>query len=157
MVNEVGSLPASVNAMRIENNGIARITSTSSAAVPAVHGCRCTTRLQRYQKPRTVVGRPVCSRPGRCQRSMARPQNPSSAGSRVSAEAITSTTPAMADTARPCMNGRFIRNRPHSEMITVHPANSTERPEVACDTVAASRGSRPSTSPWRYRVTMNSA
>ena len=42
-------------------------------------------------------------------------------------------------------------------MITVVPANSTARPEVARDTSMASLGSRRSARPWRYRVTMNRA
>ena len=41
--------------------------------------------------------------------------------------------------------------------MTVVPANTTDRPEVASDTAVASRGSRPSARPCRYRVTMNRA
>ena len=65
------------------------------------------------------------------------------------AASITRTTAAMAPTARPRMNGSCRMNRPSSERITVVPANTTARPEVARDTSAASRGSRPSASPWR--------
>ncbi len=50
-----------------------------------------------------------------------------------------------------------MRNSPKSEITTVPPANMTERPEVISDVTTASRGSRPSKIPWRYRVTMNSA
>ena len=70
---------------------------------------------------------------------------------------MTSTTAAMAPTANPCMKGRLTMKSPSSEMITVHPAKRTARPDVARDCTTAALGSRPSWSPCRYRVTMNRA
>ena len=157
VVSLVGSLPASVKASRIENSGTANNSSTARAARPVVHGWRCTVRLQRYQNPLSDGGAPETRTPGMRRRSIARPAKPNMAGSKVSAAAITRTTAAMALTARPCMNGRLSRNSPHSEMTTVMPANSTARPDVPSETATASRGSRPSDRPCRYRVTMNSA
>ena len=80
---------------------------------------------------------------------MARPVKPSIAGSIVMAASMTSTTAAMAPTARPCMKGSCRTNKPINERITVVPANTTALPEVDSATVTASFGSRPSNSPWR--------
>ena len=80
---------------------------------------------------------------------MARPEKPSMAGSSVRAAAMTSTTAAMAPTARPRMKGSCRMNSPSSERITVVPANTTDRPEVARDTAVAWRGLRPSARPCR--------
>ena len=88
---------------------------------------------------------------------MARPEKPSMAGSSVIAAIMTSTTAEIAPMARPRMNGSCSRNRPSSDRMTVVPANTTARPDVASDTTTASRGSRPSANPWRYRVTTNRA
>ena len=71
------------------------------------------------------------------------------AGSSVDAATITRTTAAMAPMARPRMKGSCSRNSPSSDRITVLPANTTARPEVASDTAAASLGSRPSDRPGR--------
>ena len=68
---------------------------------------------------------------------MARPENPSMAGSRVVAASMTRTTAEMAPTARPRMNGSCRMNRPSRERITVVPANTTARPDVANETAAA--------------------
>ena len=46
---------------------------------------------------------------------------------------------------------------PIRAMITVIPANSTARPAVSVAAIAAARGSRPSLSASRKRVTMKSA
>ena len=81
--------------------------------------------------------------------SMARPEKPSMAGSRVVAANMTSTTAAMAPMARPRMKGSWRMNRPHKERITVVPAKTTDRPEVAREMATASRGSRPSAIPCR--------
>ena len=59
--------------------------------------------------------------------------------------------------ARPIMYGWPMRKSPNNEMTTVPPANRTERPDVISDVTTASRGSRPSKMPCRYRVTMKSA
>ena len=81
--------------------------------------------------------------------SMARPENPSIAGSRVVAASMTRTTAEMAPMARPRMNGSCSRNSPSSDRMTVVPANTTARPDVASDTATAPRGSRPSAKPCR--------
>ena len=88
---------------------------------------------------------------------MAPPANPSMAGNSVKAAMSTIRTAAMQAVARPIMYGWPMRKRPNSEMTTVPPAKSTERPEVISDITTALRGSRPSKMPCRYRVTMNSA
>ena len=69
--------------------------------------------------------------------SMARPAKPSMAGRRVMAASMTSTTAAMAPMARPRMNGSWRMNKPHSERITVLPANTTARPDVANEIATA--------------------
>ena len=144
-----GSLPASVKAWRIENMGRARQTSTSTAARPKTSGWRWTVRLHRYQKPRSSGSAPLWSRRVMASLSMARPEKPSMAGSRVVAASMTSTTAAMAPMARPRMKGSCRRKRPNSDRMTVVPANTTARPEVASETATASRGSRPSARPCR--------
>jgi hypothetical protein len=156
-VLDVGSLPASVKASRMEKKGRANRTRQANAATPERIGWRCTVRLHRYQNPRGDGSAAFWSRPGRCSLSMASPENPSMAGSRVMAASMTSTTAAMAPTARPRMNGSWRMNRPRSERITVVPANTTDRPDVANETAVAWRGVRPSASPCRKRVTMNRA
>ena len=157
VVSDVGSLLASVKANRMEKSGTARTTNTVRATIPDVHGRRWIMRLQRYQKLSGVGVAPVCRSLGRCKRSMARPAKPSMAGSNVKAAAITSTTAAIVPTASPWRNGSCRRKRPSKEMTTVVPANSTARPDVASAVATAWRGSRPSNSPCRYRVTMNRA
>ena len=89
--------------------------------------------------------------------SMARPANPSMAGSRVVAASMTRTTAEMAPMASPRMKGSCSRKRPSSDRMTVVPAKTTARPDVASDTATAARGSRPSASPCRNRVTTNRA
>ena len=79
MVSLVGSLPASLNASRMEKNGTASASKTATAAVPHNHGRRCTVRLHRYQNPWPAVGART-SRPGTWRRSMLRPTKPSMAG-----------------------------------------------------------------------------
>ena len=65
------------------------------------------------------------------------------------AAVITNTTAAMAPMASPRMNDNCKMKRPRRERMTVVPANTTALPEVARDRAMASRGSRPSASPWR--------
>ena len=62
---------------------------------------------------------------------MLRPANPSSAGSSVSAASITASTVTTAEKATPGTYGWFIVSMPSSEMTTVIPANTTDRPAVA--------------------------
>ena len=62
---------------------------------------------------------------------MLRPVNPSSAGSSVSAASITASTVTTAENATPGTYGWFIVSMPSSEMTTVIPANTTDRPAVA--------------------------
>ena len=103
VVSEGGSLLASVKASRMLNSGAASASSTSTASVPTSHGRFWTSRLQRCQKPSGGGGPPFWSRPGRCSLSIALPENPSSAGSRVKAAMRTMSTAAMQATASPMM------------------------------------------------------
>ena len=104
-------------------------------------GRRWIVRLQRYQNPR-----PACSadgwRNGSRSRSMLRPAKPSSAGSSVSAASMTASTVTTAEKATPGTYGWFIVSMPSSEMTTVMPANTTERPAVAIATATAPRRAR---------------
>ncbi len=137
MVDDVGSFPASVKARRMEKNGMIRTSRQRRAAPPATIGCRWTVRLHRYQKLRSDGSAALLRRPGTWSLSTARPEKPSMAGSRVTAASMTRTTAAMAPTARPRMNGSWRMNRPSRERMTVVPANTTDRPEVANDTAVA--------------------
>lgn len=144
-----GSLPASVKASRIEKKGrISTIRQTSEARAATI-GRRCTVRLHRYQNPRSEGSAAFWSRPGTCSLSTARPAKPSMAGRSVTAASMTSTTAAMAPTASPRMKGSWRMNRPSRERITVVPAKTTDRPDVARETAVDCRGVRPSASPWR--------
>ena len=69
------------------------------------------------------------------------------------------TIPTVIDvpTAIPFTKSMPIRNRPRSEITTVHPANTTARPAVSIARTTACSGSRPSLEALRYRVTMKSA
>jgi hypothetical protein len=82
---------------------------------------------------------------------------PSSAGSSVTAAPITITTASIAASAAPYRYGRPIKNSPTSEITTVAPAISTERPAVEIASTAASRGSRPAAIAARWRARMSSA
>ena len=84
-----------------------------------------------------------------CNLSMASPEKPNMAGRTVTAASMTRSTAAITPMASPRMNGRFRIKRPSSDKMTVVPANRTERPDVARDTIVAWRGSRPSARPWR--------
>ena len=150
------TLPASATPRRIENTGKARTTSTSSPPTAAGHGWFWRVRLHRAQKLLRVA---LVERraPGSAKRSMARPAKPRIAGRRVTAASITSSTASAAPVAMPRMKGMPMKNMPSREITTVQPANSTARPAVVSEVTTACRGSSPSCSPFRYRVTMNSA
>ena len=114
-------------------------------------------RLQRCQKPFSGGGPPLCNKPGTWSLSIAFPAKPSIAGRSVSAAMRTISTAAMHPVASPIMYGWPMRKSPKRLMTTVQPAKRTERPAVIEAVTTASRGSRPSKMPWRYRVTMKSA
>ncbi len=103
MVCVAGSLLASVKARRMLKSGSASSTSTSTARVPVTQARRWIRRLQRCQNPLAGGGPPLWRSPGRCSLSMALPENPSSAGSRVSAAISTMSTAAMHAVASPIM------------------------------------------------------
>ena len=56
------------------------------------------------------------------------PSSPINAGSSVTEPAITTATAAAAATPRPATNGTPMNSMPSSEMTTVAPAKTTERP-----------------------------
>ncbi len=85
------------------------------------------------------------------------PTKPSTAGNKVTAAATVRATTAAAPIPRPLMNESPIASMPSNAMITVSPAKSTARPDVSIAVITASSGPRPAWSPWRYRVTTNSA
>jgi hypothetical protein len=85
------------------------------------------------------------------------PENPSSAGSRVSEPTSTMATVAAAAIATPFSSGWRSTSRPIIPITTVVPAISTVRPAVRIATTAASSGARPVCRPSLNRVTTNSA
>ena len=72
------------------------------------------------------------------------------------ASTVTITT-EVAATARPCTNATPMSSMPSSEITTVMPANSTDRPAVSMAMPMDSRTSWPVWSCSRYRVTISSA
>ena len=74
---------------------------------------------------------------------MPRPVNPRTAGSSVTAAVITARTAAMAPKASPYTNEAPSSVMPSSEITTVHPANTTARPEMANADATADRGAMP--------------
>ena len=72
-------------------------------------------------------------------RSILSPANPSRAGSKVSEAATVMATTRAAPSARPDTKVMPISSMPSSEMTTVVPANSTERPAVSCAIATDSR------------------
>ena len=109
----------------------------ASPAIATGQGRRWIVRAHRAQ---TVcsggLGRFVI---GSANLSMVCPTKPSTAGSSVTAAAITSSTASAAPIESPRMNERPIRNRPNNEITTVPPANSTARPlvSIACTTACS--------------------
>ena len=85
------------------------------------------------------------------------PAKPRSAGSSVRAANITASTVATAEKATPATYGWFMVSMPRSEIMTVIPANTTDRPAVPIAIDTAVRGSLPLASSVRYRVTISSA
>ena len=147
VVNFVGSLPESATPRRSERNGIARISRTRRPPTSAAHGRRCNERAQRAH---TVwSGSTRFFAPGSANLSIVWPTNPSTAGSSVTAAAITNSTASDAPTARPRMNDTPITKSPSSEITTVPPANSTARPLVSIAWTTARCGSTPSCSASR--------
>ena len=85
------------------------------------------------------------SRPGRWSRSMARPEKPSMAGSKVRADNITAMTARIVPTARPSRYCWPIRNSPHREMMHGGPGEEhgpSGRGHGPDDGVAGGRGLR---------------
>lgn len=82
---------------------------------------------------------------------------PSRAGRRVSDAVIVSATPIAA--ASPIPDKKFTPrvNIPSTAMHTIIPANATARPDVSTDLTIDGSMSRPASTPWRCRVTMNKA
>ncbi len=81
------------------------------------------------------------------KRSIVRPANPRSAGSRVIEASITTATVTDVPTASPLTKSTPIRNRPRIEMTTVQPANTTARPAVSIARTTARSGSSISVKP----------
>ena len=81
---------------------MASTSSTAAAASAAVHGRRCTPRLQRAAGVRSGSGAAPRAVPGIRSRSILRPAKPSSAGSSVTDAAIVTSTAKLADSATPC-------------------------------------------------------
>ena len=73
--------------------------------------------------------------------------------------AASTATAAASDvpTARPCRKLRPIRSIPSTEIMTVNPAKTTARPDVAIASITAASGDPVRCSAVRYRVTMKSA
>ena len=89
---------------------------------------------------------PAAIRPRHFVRSMLRPANPSSAGSRVIDASTVNRTVSDAVTPRPPTNPMPMKSMPNSEMTTVAPANTTERPAVSIAMPIDSRMSWPACS-----------
>ena len=107
---------------------------------------------------RTAVADRSRGRPSSLDRLARRvPENPSSAGSRVSEPSRTMATVAAAATATPFSSGWRSTSRPIMPITTVEPAISTVRPAVRIAVTAASSGARPTSKPSRNLVTMNRA
>ena len=88
---------------------------------------------------------------------MLRPAKPRTAGRRVTAAVMVTSTARTTVKANPFMAGWPISRMPSIETITVRPANSTARPAVAIAVEVASRGCCPSARLLRNRVTMSRA
>ena len=72
-----------------------------------------------------------------------RPNCEIKAGSNHKELSITNNTVSMEAMAKPLTKPMPNTNNPANATITVVPANSTARPEVLTDSIAAARGSRP--------------
>jgi hypothetical protein len=84
-------------------SGSANKTSTRAATVPVTQARLWINRLHRNQNPFGDGGPPRCRSPGTCNLSMAWPEKPSNAGSKVSAARRTINTAAMQAVASPIM------------------------------------------------------
>ena len=79
------------------------------------------------------------------------------AGSSVSEVAIVNSTAMLDAMPTPLRMLTPRASMPSSAMQTTEPAKNTARPEVLTAVTTAVSTSRPARSPWRKRVTMNSA
>jgi hypothetical protein len=113
-------------------------------------------RLHRYHRDASYALSSLRTN-GTCQRSMLRPANPSSAGSRVTEAAMTMSTAGMTVNANPVMDGWSISRTPSRHTTTVRPATMTARPAVVMALSVARRGSSPWARLLRKRVTMSRA
>ena len=75
--------------------------------------------------------KPAATRPRHLVRSMLSPEKPRRAGSNVMEASTVAATVRLAVTPSPLMNPIPMRNIPKSEITTVAPANTTERPAVS--------------------------
>ncbi len=75
--------------------------------------------------------KPAAMRPRQRVSSIRLPAKPTSAGSSVSDAATVTATTDAAPIARPVTKVTPMRSMPSSEMTTVVPANSTDRPAVS--------------------------
>jgi hypothetical protein len=119
------------------------ITETTSAG----HGARCTSQAHRRQ--RSPGCREVVAACLRTRFSILFPKSVSSAGSRVSEATIVSSTVTATAVTVPWNAAMPSVNMPSSAMITLAPANSTERPAVSSAVAVACARSAPRSSSLR--------
>jgi hypothetical protein len=128
------------------------MSTTTASGNPTMSGA-----MSRPTPTRAMAASPAAMRPRQRVRSIRSPAKPNSAGSSVrEANTVTATTEA-APTARPCTKLTPMSSMPNSEITTVVPANSTDRPAVSMAMAIDSRTVWPLWSCSRYRVTMSSA
>ncbi len=131
---------------------------TTSAAAASGTRWSCTNWAQRGQKPSSFgsLG-PRSASFRRSRRDSARmPIIPSSAGMRVTAAVIVTSTTIAEAKATPLRKLTPSTSRPSSATITVAPAKRTARPDVFSARTQAASGSRPALIALRWRVTTNS-
>jgi hypothetical protein len=121
------------------------VASTGRRWMTPAHRCAAGIFAERFS-----VARRFRRRPSSLDRFARRvPENPSSAGSRVSEPSRTMATVAAAATATPFSSGWRSTSRPIMPMTTVVPAITTVRPAVRIAVTTASSGARPTTRPSR--------
>ena len=125
---ELGRIVAGVGNAEPQREERARPAREGSARPPiaAGHGCAWIARLQRVQMLLSTLR--FFFAPGNANLSIVWPTKPSTAGSSVTAAAITNSTASDAPTARPRMNDTPITNRPSSEITTVLPGEQHGAP-----------------------------
>ena len=136
--------------------GIARTTSTASAASAERQGRSATPRAQRRQ-PCGSLSSGSALVPGTRSESMWGPSAPSIAGSRVAAAQTATTTAIAAVKPSVLTSGMPAKASEQSAITTVKPAKTTAPPAVAVARAIDSRSSIPSPSCSLWRVTMKSA